>query len=255
GRRIARAEPHRPLQPRAHLVRRPLAPDPRTHHGPDRRRLGRSRSDRGDRDRPPAGRDGAHRPRRPGRRGSLSPARGSVALGHGGAAGARPRGMIALDGRLARRETTRSAVVDALLALIEEGDRRPTAPRIAERAGVSLRSVFQHFTDLEALFAVAADRQTARIAALVPPVPVAGPLRRRIDVFVAQRARGCEAITPVRRTALLLEPFSREIAGRLQRGRTLARDEVGRVFARELARRRPAARRELLEALTVVGAW
>jgi AcrR family transcriptional regulator len=163
--------------------------------------------------------------------------------------------MIALDGRLARRETTRSAVVDALLALIEEGDRRPTAPRIAERAGVSLRSVFQHFTDLEALFAVAADRQTARIAALVHPVPTTGPLRGRIDVFVAQRARVCEAVAPVRRAALLMEPFSHEIAGRLRRGRTLARGEVARVFARELARRRPAARRELLEALTVASAW
>ena len=45
-----------------------------------------------------------------------------------------------VDGRLGRGTRARTAVVDALLDLIEEGDLRPTAPRIAERAGVSLRS-------------------------------------------------------------------------------------------------------------------
>src|SRR3989304_5263636 len=63
---------------------------------------------------------------------------------------------IQADGRSARAARTRDAVVEALLTLIEEGDLRPTAQRVAEHARVSLRSVFQHFRDLESLFAAAA---------------------------------------------------------------------------------------------------
>src|SRR5437763_14833951 len=101
----------------------------------------------------------------------------------------------AVDGRTARAHRTRTAVVDALLQLINDGDLRPTAPRIAERAGVSLRSVFQHFTDLEALYAAATQREIGIIADLVETLPSDGPLAGRIDAFVAQRSRVLEALT------------------------------------------------------------
>jgi len=159
------------------------------------------------------------------------------------------------DGRLARSAGTRAAVVDALLSLIEAGDLRPTAPRIAERAGVSLRSVFQHFRDLEALFAAAADRQTTRLRGLVTPIRTDLPLPQRLASFVAQRARLLEALSPVRRAAVLMEPFSAEIAARLRDARALARAEVQRVFARELVSRPPALRRQLLAALDVASSW
>lgn len=153
------------------------------------------------------------------------------------------------DGRLARGERARQLVVDALLELVREGDLRPTAPRIAERARVSLRTVFHHFTDLEALFAAAADRQTANVRRLVVPIAEDGSLDERLDAFVQQRARLLEAIMPVRRAALLMEPFSKEIATRLAETRALGMAEVARVFALELAGRPGAARRDLAAAL------
>ena len=159
------------------------------------------------------------------------------------------------DGRLARSARARRAVLDALLDLLEAGDLRPTAPRIAEQAGVSLRSVFHYFSDLEALYAAAAERQFERLRPLARPISADGPLALRLRAFVRQRARLLERIAPVRRAALLLEPFSREVAHGLQRVRGLGQQEVARVFAPELARRRGAARRELATALTVIGSW
>ncbi len=67
------------------------------------------------------------------------------------------------DGRTVRAERTRQAIVDALLTLLDEGELRPTAERIAERAEVSERSVFQHFPDREALFEAVARQQWERI--------------------------------------------------------------------------------------------
>jgi hypothetical protein len=52
------------------------------------------------------------------------------------------------DGRVARSHRSRRAIVDAMRALHAEGDLRPTAPRVAERAGVSLRTVWQQFADM-----------------------------------------------------------------------------------------------------------
>ena len=56
-----------------------------------------------------------------------------------------------VDGRTARSERTRNAIVDAHLQLIREGDLRPTADRIAKQAGVSLRVVQYYFTDKQTL--------------------------------------------------------------------------------------------------------
>src|SRR5262244_3920643 len=93
-----------------------------------------------------------------------------------------------MDGRIARGARARAAIVDALLELIEAGELRPSAARVAERAGVSLRSVFQHFKDVESLFAALADRQIERLAPLAGRVAAAGPLSKRLDAFVATRA-------------------------------------------------------------------
>jgi AcrR family transcriptional regulator len=159
------------------------------------------------------------------------------------------------DGRLARSAGTRAAVVDALLALLHEGELRPTAPRIAERAGISLRSVFQHFPDMEAIYAAVAERQTERIHALTSPIPPTASRAERIGQFVAQRVRMFEMIAPVRRVAVLMEPFSPAIASNLRRMRLLGRTEVERVFAIELAAHRQRERRELVAALDVASSW
>jgi AcrR family transcriptional regulator len=142
-------------------------------------------------------------------------------------------------------------VVDALLSLLEEGDVRPTAARIAERAGLSLRSVFQHFADVDALFAAAADRQLERVAHLIAPVAFTGALDERIAAFVRRRTRLLETLAPVRRASTLVEPFSDEVAARLARARRMARTEVEVVFEPELARLAAAVRRDVTSALVV----
>src|SRR5260221_13954531 len=113
-----------------------------------------------------------------------------------------------VDGRRARGERARALVVDAILDLLQEGDLKPTADRVAERAGVSLRLVFHHFADLEALYAAAADRQLERLRPLIKPIASDGAFGDRLEVFLRQRIRMWEKITPVRRASLLQEPFS-----------------------------------------------
>jgi AcrR family transcriptional regulator len=140
----------------------------------------------------------------------------------------------ATDGRTLRSMRTREAIVDATIGLLEEGDLRPTAPRVADRAGVSVRSVFQHFADLETLHAAVAERLVDRVAVLLVPVPPDGSLDERLDRFVHQRTLLLEAVTPIRRAAAVHGPFSSEITARLRDGQAFLRAELAHTFGPEL---------------------
>lgn len=171
------------------------------------------------------------------------------------AAGAPAR---ASDGRTARSARTRDAVVEAYLELVEEGDHRPTARSIAERAGVSLRSVYVRFEDRDGVAVAAAQRQWERIVAIARPLPLDAPFATRVAAFIDQRARVLEMVAPVRRAAEHEESFSRELPRLLDWARNLARDEIATVFAPELARLSGAAHTRRLDALDVVcgtGTW
>ena len=140
-----------------------------------------------------------------------------------------------LDGRTARGRRTRTAVVDALLALQEDGDLTPTAQRVAERAGVALRTVFGHFSDLETLWAEAGLRELDKLTRLAVPVEVSLPLPERVAAFCASRARVLEALLPVMRAARLREHGSPALAGNRRLFVQAGDEEVRAVFAVELA--------------------
>lgn len=138
------------------------------------------------------------------------------------------------DGRLTRAARTRAAVVEALLTLNEQGNVRPTARDIAAEAGVSLRSLYVHFDDLEALFVAASDRHAERMAAKLPPPVNEGPLEVRLASFLERRVILHEEGAGVRRAALLQEPFSPTLRQAISAGRKLMRADVRRAFAPEI---------------------
>jgi AcrR family transcriptional regulator len=160
-----------------------------------------------------------------------------------------------IDGRTARARRTREAIVDATLALLDAGNLRPSAEDIAERAGVSPRSIFQHFGDRETLSRAVGARQTERVSQIVEHLPDSGPFAVRVDAFVDQRARVLEFITPVRRSALLNEPFSTGSRNAIQAFRAFKRAEAERVFALELAACPAAQRAELQRAVGAACDW
>jgi AcrR family transcriptional regulator len=163
--------------------------------------------------------------------------------------------LSTIDGRTARALRTREAIVDASIALVDEGDLRPTAPRIAERAKVSVRSVFQHFDDLEGLYAAVGDRLVERLSHLKMAVDKDAPVDDRIAEVVRQRAILLEAITPVRRAAALHAPFSREVRSRLQAGHDFLRSEIEQWFTPELASCGKTDRTTTLDALDTALSW
>ena len=111
--------------------------------------------------------------------------------------------LPAVDGRLRRSERSREAIVRALIELVGEGSLRPTAQQVAERAGVGIRPVFRHYSDMETLYTEMDARLRAEIAPLLREGADSGSLLERARALVHRRADCFERIAPYKRAANL----------------------------------------------------
>ncbi len=158
-----------------------------------------------------------------------------------------------VDGRQSRTARSRRAICDACLDLIGEGVLQPSADEVAQRAGVSRRSIFNHFADLAELYDAVLEVGIERAAPLLDEVPKVGALEERIGAFIGVRARFLEDCTPYTRalTAQALVGSISEEAIRISRkGLEINRRMLEEMLAEDLSSLRAAERRELLEALT-----
>lgn len=120
------------------------------------------------------------------------------------------------DGRLLRSERSREAIVRATLDLVGRGELRPTAEQVAERAGVGIRTVFRHFSDMDSLFSEMNSRLRESAVPLLVSGDQSGSLEARARGAVERRAAMYEHIAPYRRSAGL----SRWRSDYLQRNET-----------------------------------
>ena len=160
------------------------------------------------------------------------------------------------DGRRLRAERNRDAVVHAVLSIIREqgGGPLPSAGDVAARAGVSERTVFRHFADLDSLFLAAAAHQRPVLVSHLSPVPDAPELDKRIAACVRLRSKLFEEIAPIRRVAVRLavnHPVMSETLNEAYRG---ARAQAAAVFAPEL-KRAGRNRAAVLDELDLILSW
>jgi AcrR family transcriptional regulator len=138
--------------------------------------------------------------------------------------------VTVVDGRTRRGERNRESIIDALIACYDDGILRPSVQEVADRAGVSARSVHNHFVDVETLRAEVAQRQWERCARYAGAIDLTLTVQERIDELVARRAALYEEVTPVRRAALLSLDKSPTIAANLARLDRTLRRQIERAF-------------------------
>jgi AcrR family transcriptional regulator len=105
--------------------------------------------------------------------------------------------MVRTDGRNRRAAETRRKIIEAAKIMIAETSVAPTVVGVARRADVSVRSVFQHFHDVESLFVTVTD--SIRADLVVPEMPSASrPLSARIESIVTVFAGLFDKVVPLR---------------------------------------------------------
>ncbi|MCF4164970.1 TetR/AcrR family transcriptional regulator [Zavarzinia compransoris] len=160
-----------------------------------------------------------------------------------------------IDGRLARSLRTRAAVLDALIDLVEEGEFKPPAKVIAERSGVSTRSIFQHFPDLETLFSAAVALGVERFAPLVRPVPDDLPLDGRITALARQRADLFEKSGNLYWAGQIATPVSDTLRDTFRKVEYILRVQVEVAFRPELTGLRKQKRLDTVARIAAVGGF
>jgi AcrR family transcriptional regulator len=98
------------------------------------------------------------------------------------------------DGRLQRSERSRQAIIDAMLELVSEGVLVPTAQQVSELAGVGIRTVFRHFSDMEELYVMSDSTVRKQYAGLFAGGDRGGSLEERTLHAVEQHAIAYESI-------------------------------------------------------------
>ena len=126
-----------------------------------------------------------------------------------------PSTSARIDGRRLRSVRTKQLIIEAYLTLLREDPQVPTAARIAERAGYSVRSVFERFPDLHALRVAATDYAFTQGNAQAVPRDLDGDRQARLKAHVEMRGWICEQWLPLWRALNANKGDSAELKARI----------------------------------------
>ena len=158
---------------------------------------------------------------------------------------------LVADGRRRRSERTRLAIIEAYVELLRRNSVMPTAAQLADEAGCSVRSVFERFSDLDALSLATADFTIAQGQAEAVARHVDGDRPTRIRSHVETRARACEKWLPLWRIITNQDQVA-ELRTRVVLVRLANIERMKLMYRRELSSLPEAAADELLIALAVL---
>src|SRR5687768_8046182 len=148
------------------------------------------------------------------------------------------------DGRNRRAAETRRKIIAAAKVMIAETGTAPTVVGVAKRADVSVRSVFQHFGDVESLFVTVFDNVREGALRLQAPSGEA-PLPARIDWVIDHLAEMYDKVVPLRLAAGQFGDTNQALVERRETARRDVTSFVRQAFAPEFADLDEAAKAEL----------
>lgn len=158
-----------------------------------------------------------------------------------------------VDGRHLRSRQSRQRIVEAMIELVGEGIREPTAEQVAVRAGLAMRTVFRHFADMEGLYREISRRMHARGQAIAAEDIRAETWQGTLCNLIRRRVRLYEEMLPMRLAADVLRHRSAVLQQDHERFVALLRQVLREVLPAEIARDR--LRFEALDALLSYEVW
>ncbi|NCZ69907.1 MAG: TetR/AcrR family transcriptional regulator [Actinobacteria bacterium] len=147
---------------------------------------------------------------------------------------------VPIDGRRERGARNKAAVVQALLHLYESGEIQPSAARIAEVAGVSERSVFRYFDDMEDLAATAIAIQWERVHQFYEGLDASGNFEERLEAMIDHRLRLFDKTIGVGRASAVASARSATVTSAMNHRRAILREQAIAQFAPEIAKNKNA---------------
>lgn len=145
---------------------------------------------------------------------------------------------------------TRDAIVGSALALALAGEVAPIVRDIAKMAGVSARTVFQHFADTAELYVAVLGRVLAAAFGEVD-FNIAWSIDERIAMIINQCSERSERLLPMWTFVETLQRRSAEASDMIMQMYTANRVQLARWFEHELAALPAESRERTLNALAL----
>lgn len=152
-----------------------------------------------------------------------------------------------VDGRRERSATSRRKILAALVALLENGEPSPTAESIAAKAGVSLRTVFRHFDEMENLHIEIAAIVFERVRPMLEAPMEETGWPAVLFESVSRRAQLFETIAPYKTAMDVHRHRSRLVAGKHQQVTAISREMIAAFLPEQVK-----SDRQLVELLNLV---
>jgi AcrR family transcriptional regulator len=146
---------------------------------------------------------------------------------------------------------TREAIVSSTQTLALDGEVAPIVRDIAKLAGVSARTVFQHFADTAELYVAVLGRVLTAVTGGQPEINRQWPLDQRIGVVVNHRAERYETVRPMWTFIQTLQRRSADAAARILSLYSGNREQIADTFGPELSALPGDKRERTLNALSV----
>lgn len=165
---------------------------------------------------------------------------------------------VRMDGRRLRSARTKRRIVEAYIALLREDPRIPTAAQVAEKAGYSVRSIFERFPDLHSLRLAATDHAFAQGVAQSAALDFEGDRETRIRNHVRGRSAICEHWLPLWRAVITNQRDSAPLQSRVMLMRQAILKRIELSYVAELSTLDSVDRRATLiaiEALIDFESW
>jgi AcrR family transcriptional regulator len=157
------------------------------------------------------------------------------------------------DGRRERSAASRRRILAAMVDLIESGQPSPTAEVVAAKAGVSLRTVFRHFEEMENLHLEIASLVFERVRHVLDRPFQFRDWPESLPEAVARRAEFFEIMAPFKTAIDVHRHRSRAISAQHRRITVMSRDLLAAVLPADILADRQ--RFELLSLLMSLEAW
>ena len=166
---------------------------------------------------------------------------------------------VPVDGRRARRERGRTAVIDAMFDLLQDGKIPPPVDLVAERSGVSVSTIFRYFQNLDTLQVQTFERFLERFGPLIAPCGAPdAPRSSRIAGFAAARLDLYEQAGTIMAVGRLRALEHEPLVGATSRMRGLLAEQVRSWFDTEMRAAPGTASADLapaVDAFTSLEAW
>lgn len=121
------------------------------------------------------------------------------------------------DGRRARGASNRARIIQAMVELVVAGDPDPNADAVAAKAGLSVRTVFRHFEDKDAIFHAIDDLLVAAYQPVLDAPYRSEDWKGRLFELIERRCTINEAASVFRISAVMERYRSQFIAEKYRR--------------------------------------